>query len=119
MSDQLRSVTLTPEQLQELMSATVAAAVRAAREPDAATKAKLQKEADDAERKRQDMLELARVEEQSKQDRWASCSHTKENGRPCVGGQINSDGLVHNICLRCQYEFPPFAPTKDMVATGF
>lgn len=111
-------VAITPESLQEVLSKAIEAAVKAAKEPDEATKARIAKEAEEAEKRQAQMIELAKAEEESRKVKWANCSHKKENGKPCVGGQIHSDGLVHLFCLRCQYPFPPFKPTQDMLATG-
>ena len=94
----------------ETLKGIVAAAVKAAREPDEDTKRKLAEEKERMEARRQSMLAVAKAEEKQREDAWRNCNHTKPNGRPSVGGQVHSDGLYHPFCLRCQFPFPARKP---------
>ncbi len=88
-------------------------AVRAAKEPDPEV---LEKKAEEKRRREQviaENLETARIEMQAKIDRENSCSHMKENGRPCTGGQVHSDGMFHEFCLRCQKVIRVYKPAQE------
>jgi hypothetical protein len=109
-----QSLNLSLDQLKEL----IADAIRVAKEPDPATQAKLDEEARQVQVRREEALELARIEIEQRELGWASCSHTKENGKPSIGGQVHSDGLYHPICLRCQKPFPTFKYQGETAAQG-
>ena len=113
---------ISEKQLQELLTKAIATAVSSAimesRKPTDAEMAKLAKEEADTKRRMEEMLIVAKAEEESKRLQWANCNHKKEDGRPSIGGQIHSDGLVHPLCLHCQFEFPPYKPTQEMLAQG-
>lgn len=113
---------VTEKQLSDLLTKAIASAVRTAieesRKPTPEELAKKLKEEEDANRRMQEMLTVARAEEEAKKQAWANCKHVKEDGRPSVSGQVHSDGKIHPICLRCQFEFTPYAPTSDMLANG-
>jgi hypothetical protein len=108
------TLNLTISQLKEV----IADAIRIAKEPDPATQAKLDEEKRQAEIRLKDSIELARLEIEMRELAWASCSHTKENGKQCIGGQVHSDGLYHPFCLRCQKPFPPFKYQGETAAQG-
>jgi hypothetical protein len=115
MSDaKLTAVTLTAEQLQALLLEVV----RAAKEPDELTKQKIEEEKANRERRARQAVELAKLEEEQQQKRWAACSHTKPDGRRAIGGQVHSDGLIHPICLICNKQFTPVSPTPDQLVQG-
>lgn len=70
---------------------------------------KLKKEADleEAEEDRRKKLlarnlEMVRDQQAQKELEQRSCTHTKENGKPSVGGQKVSGGHFAFICVRCQ-----------------
>lgn len=86
--------------------------VRAVKEPTEEEKQKRQKEEELRDRRRKEAILLAKEEEEAIKRRQANCSHTKENGKPSIAGQVHSDGLVHPICLRCQKEFKPHPPAE-------
>lgn len=109
---------LTKDQLESLIAKAIETAVRVAKEPTEEEQMKKLQEEEERDRRRKEAVELARVEEESKKAAWASCSHTKPNGQRSVSGQIHSDGLVHPICLRCQFPFPPFKPSAEQITSG-
>lgn len=89
----------------------------------------MQKEEDDIRRKdqaREDMRVAAQEQERMTALRQQYCgyehgapgSHTKENGRSAINGQIHNDGMFHPICFRCFKRFPPRRPTADQMPTG-
>lgn len=42
-------------------------------------------------------------------------SHPYEN-QHTIRGQVNNDGLMHSICIKCQTEFPPFKPPQQVLS---
>lgn len=73
------------------------------KKPDAETAAKLAAEKERRESERKNMIELAILEEQEKQNREANCGHRKENGRTAyVLGHRNEDGKYKYLCQHCQ-----------------
>jgi len=42
-------------------------------------------------------------------------SHPYEN-QHTIRGQVNNDGLMHPICMKCQTEFPPFKPPQQILS---
>lgn len=118
MGQQPVEVTLTADQLQQLLEKVVEAAVKAAREPDELTKQKMVEDKERRERLMKEAVELAKAEDEAKRLRWKSCSHRKPDGRAAIGGQIHSDGLIHPICLICQFPFPAIKPTPDQIVQG-
>lgn len=67
---------------------------------------------------REDMLRITREALAQKTAHQNACSHTKENGRSAVNGQVHNDGLYHPLCLRCMKEFPPQAVGKEAISNG-
>lgn len=86
-------VTLTKDALIEL--------IREARR-DPAREAEVEKEAARIQRRRDQMLNIARHDEKAKAARQSMCGHRKPNGEETSGGQEFSDGKVRIFCLRCQ-----------------
>ena len=89
----------------------------------------LQKEDADEKRKqqsRQDMVKMAKEQEALTSNIQANCgweygrvgSHTKENGRSAINGQVHNDGLYHPICFRCFKAFPPVKPSAEQLRSG-
>lgn len=49
------------------------------------------------------------------------CGHMKGpkyEGQTTVAAPLHSDGLHHPICLRCNKQFPPFAPGNNTLPPG-
>ena len=104
---------ITPEQLQAL----IVTAVRAAREPDPETAARLAKERERAELIQNERIATAKAEEAAHEQRQSSCNHMKDEGRStrtAVMASYNSDGKIHPICVRCQKLFEPFVPADPL-----
>ena len=89
----------------------------------------VRKENDDDRRRaiaREDMLKVAKEQEQIIAIRQAQCgaeygrpgSHTKENGRSAINGQVHNDGLYHPVCFRCFKEFTPQRPGHEQISTS-
>lgn len=77
--------------------------VQELRKPDAETAEKLAAEKLKREQEKKNMLELALLEEQEKQNREANCGHKKENGRTSfVLGHRGEDGKYKYLCQHCQ-----------------
>ncbi len=91
-------------------------------------KALVKDEADEARKLqgRKDMVRMAQEQEAMKSNIQSNCgweygrpgSHTKENGRSAINGQIHNDGLYHPICFRCFKAFPPEKPNAQQVRSG-
>lgn len=50
-----------------------------------------------------------------------ACGHMKGpkyEGQTTVAAPLHSDGLHHPICLRCNKQFPPFAPGNNTIPPG-
>ena len=107
-------VNLSPESLKDMMVAMIAEM----KKPDQATLDKAEADRIRFERQREDMIRVANMEIAATKANQAACSHRKENGRTLFHGQEHSDGMVHPICLRCQYLMPPYRLGADM-ATQF
>ncbi len=88
------------------------------KKPDEETQKKIDAEKARRAREQKDMIELALFEEARQKERWANCSHKKENGRSAFGGQMHSDGFYHPICMHCGYAAPPLKPTTEMMSMG-
>lgn len=87
----------------------------------------LEKDASDEARKtaaREDMVRVAQEQEALTANMQANCgweygrpgSHTKENGKTAINGQVHNDGLYHPICFRCFKAFPPIPPRGEQVS---
>ena len=107
-------VNLNAESLKEMMVAMIAEM----KKPDQATLDKEERERIIREKQREDMIRVANMEIAATKANQAACSHRKENGRTLFHGQEHSDGMVHPICLRCQYLMPPYRLGADL-ATQF
>jgi hypothetical protein len=104
----------TYQQLQDL----IRGAVQEAKRPDAETEERLAAEKMRRERAKAEMVLAVQAEQDNRRRAQQTCQHQKERGESAVGGQINSDGLIHPICLRCQKEFSPYSPGMENVAQG-
>ena len=89
----------------------------------------LKKEDADEKRRlqsREDMVRTAKEQEAMTANIQANCgweygrpgSHTKENGRTAVNGQVHNDGLYHPICFRCFKAFPAVRPNPEQLRSG-
>lgn len=98
----------------------VTAAIKAAKEPDEDTKAKLAEEKKQRENYMAQMLKMAREEEAARKAGQDRCSHKKQNGETRINaGQIYSDGKVRPICTWCQKVFAEYdAPRELVFGTG-
>ena len=104
------TVTLTMGDIKDLIAEI--------KKPSELEQEKIDQERQLRERRRRESIALATLEMEQKALKQSNCNHTKPNGKPCIGGQIHSDGMVHMICLRCQKEFTPTKPDQGMLATG-
>ena len=111
------TVSLTPEQLKEIMVALVQELKRPSKEEQA----KLDEEKDRLAQRRAAMIEEGKRQDLAVARTQASCNHTKPNGESLVHkGQIYSDGLMRPMCLRCMKQFAPMRAPQELVAgTGF
>ncbi len=85
-------------------------------------------EADEARKlqSRKDMVKMAQEQIAMKKNIQDNCgweygrpgSHTKENGRSAINGQIHNDGKYHPICMRCFKEFTPETPNAQQMRSG-
>lgn len=105
-----QQVTVTIEQFKEL--------IRELRKPSDEEQAKIDKEKAILARRREEMVELGRIEQEQRELNQSRCGHTKPDGKPSTGGQVHSDGLYHEFCLRCQKEIRVMKPSQDMMQMG-
>jgi len=98
MSEGVQGITLTPEQLQDLLAGAIKAAI--APSPDAQMKADdLKKRTEDSRRSSLEAMEAVR---KATENRQAGCDHKKENGKWATGGQVLGNGTALTICQHCQ-----------------
>ena len=90
--------------------------VKELRKPDDVTQQKLDEEAAKKAKIREQSIQLATIEIETKRRAQANCDHKKENGKPAFGGQVHSDGMLHPICLHCGLEADPIAPARELLA---
>lgn len=99
---------LTKADLQQVLETVI----KAAKEPDEATKQKMQQEAEARLGQFRQAAELAKTEESVKSRRWDGCPHAvnyKGQKYNKWQGQVNSNGLVVPVCNMCHVEAPPFS----------
>lgn len=107
-------ISLTPDQLKDMIAAAIAAGVREATKPTPEQQEKLDSDKRNKERAQQARIEVGNAAAKERVARQATCNHKMDNGNAekfCINGQLHSDGLMHPICLRCQMEFKPYRPT--------
>lgn len=105
---------LSKDDLQDL----IINVVREARKPTPEEQKKLDEEKALAQKRREEMVELAKAEEEGRRNLQDRCPHKKQNGESRIVGQIHSDGFIHPLCQWCQKEFPPVKPASEMLAQG-
>jgi hypothetical protein len=117
--------TLTWEQVQELLEKqatqnreNMLEMVKELRKPDPEEQAKREQERENRIRSAREQAQMAAEEEAQRKATQAACSHTKENGRSCIMGQVHSDGCYHGICFRCGYAAPPQKMDLNMNVGG-
>lgn len=112
------AVNITFDQLQALMMQQAQLLATELRKPSDEVAAKLAMDKELRERHRNEMVSIARKEEELRAVTQANCNHQKENGKMAVGGQIFSDGKERFICLRCSKFVVERTPEGDSVAGG-
>ena len=90
-------ITLTPEQLQELLAGAIKAAIAPSPE-EQEKKDELKKR---AEASRKASVDTMMADYQARIDRQNRCNHKKENGKWSTGGQPIKDEIFL-ICQHCQ-----------------
>lgn len=88
------------------------------RKPTDIEQAKLDKEREALEAKMQRRIAAARAEAQGKEMAKLGCTHTMPNGRHTWRGQVNQDGYIRPICLRCPTVLPPIKATPEQIKEG-
>lgn len=63
-------------------------------------------------------IEAWKAEQADIQRRQLGCSHTKENGKHNLVGQVHSNGLAKAICQTCHWCSDWFEPFPEMVNGG-
>lgn len=77
--------------------------------------AKEQAKFDRDAKNREDNLAMEQMKIAQIQATQAACSHTKENGRTAINGQVHNDGLYHPFCQRCFKTFTPVLPRGENI----
>src|SRR5215471_4346215 len=118
MAEKETMVSITPTQLQDILTA----ALKAANQPNALEAKHIAEEAE-RERRRQNLaIELARVEEEARWRKQNSCTHSvnektgepvpRGTGKYVTSGQMHGDDSCSLICQRCAQVFR-FMPTRE------
>lgn len=109
-------ITLTKDELQELLSNAVAAAIGAAKALNPLEQKKYDEALAADERRKQMMVALGKIEEESARRKKEGCSHCrwpmsagrnagsaapKGQGEWCTSGQIHGYDTIGLICQRC------------------
>lgn len=113
------TVNMTFDQLQALMASIATNIVMELKKPTPEEAAKLATDKALLDRRRTEMVRIAREETSRLVDFQARCSHLKENGKPATGGQLYSNGHVNMFCLRCGKVVEDYIPRSNDMATGF
>jgi len=92
------ALTLTKEDLQEILLAVV----KAGKQPTEEEAEKLKEAKARAEKNKADFVKMVEQEQQAKAARQASCGHRKENGRFSTGGQVIGGRFALLLCSHCQ-----------------
>jgi len=112
------SISITPEQLQELLRTAIAEAVGQATKLNPIEQRRLDEELQKDRRRNMMMIQLGKIEEESARQKRDGCSHMRHpagagklagHSAPkgslgaewCTGGQAYQDGTAMIICLRC------------------
>jgi len=112
------TISITPEQLQELLKTAIGEAVAAATKLNPLEQRKLDEQLAADRRKNAMIKQLGEIEERSMREKRDRCSHLRYpagsgklagHGAPrgalgaewCTGGQAYQDGTAMVICLRC------------------
>jgi len=108
-------ITLTPEQLQEIIKQ----AVMAGKAPSAEEQEKIDEKKAAAKRSREASISTMMADYQAKIDRQNRCKHKKENGRWATGGQVIKDEIFL-ICQHCQktWQWKPDASVISQLLSG-
>ena len=97
MAEVTGGITLTPEQLQEIIKQ----AVMAGKAPSVDEQEKKDQMKAAAERSRKVSAETMTADFQARVDRQTRCEHKKENGKWATGGQVVKNEIFL-ICQHCQ-----------------
>lgn len=117
-SDRVNTISLTPEDLQNLLKTAIGEAVAQATRLNPLEQRKLDEELAKDRRKTAMIKQLGEIEERSMREKRDRCSHMrfpagsgKNSGQSaprgalgaewCTGGQAYQDGTAMIICLRC------------------
>lgn len=103
-------ITLTPEQLQEIIKQ----AVMAGKAPSVDEQEKQDQIKAAAERSRKASAQTMLADFQAKQDRHNRCEHKKENGKWATGGQVIGNEIFL-ICQHCQKTWQ-WKPSSEVIA---
>lgn len=112
------AISITPEQLQELLRTAIQEAVGQATKLNPIEQRKLDEELAKDRRRNQMMIQLGKIEEEAARAKRDGCSHMRHpagsgklagHSAPkgslgaewCTGGQAYQDGTAMIICLRC------------------
>lgn len=109
-------ITLTAQQLQEMIAAAIAAGVKEATKPTPEQIEKMEVDKRMREKAQHARVEVGKAAERERIARQANCNHKMNNGNSdkyAVGGQLHSDGKVHMLCLRCQKEVSVYTPSQQ------
>jgi hypothetical protein len=111
-------ISISAEELQNLMRAAISEAVAAATKLNPLEQRKLDEQLAQDKRRNQMMIQLGKIEEEAARNKREACSHMRYpagHGRSaghsaprgalgaewCTGGQAYQDGTAMLICLRC------------------
>jgi hypothetical protein len=96
-------------------------AIAEIKKPSVEEQEKLDKEKARTIKKHQERVTEAKAEEEGRLAAQRACgmrNHTKRDGSPAWGGQINSDGQFRPICTQCRLVGPPIKAPREMYTSG-
>ena len=113
-------ITMTHDQLQEMMQQVIATAIKAAKELPDEEKEERAKKKDYEKKVIQQAMQQAEAEEKARETRQANCGHKKENGKWSTSGQIIGGKFAMLICQHCQktWMWEPAPETTAQILSG-
>lgn len=91
------------------------------KKPSAEEQAKIDAEKANLLRRQQASIANSQREKQQRDVEQSMCSHMKSgvySGQTRIVAPLHNDGLHHPLCLGCNKEFKPFAPSPETIPLG-
>ena len=115
------AVSLSFEQMKDLMSTMARTMGEEMRKPTVEEQAKLDETARRRAKENEARLQVGKAAQEEREARGRFCNHRMDNGRSekySIGQQICSDGMIHVFCVRCCNDIKTFKPSPDQVSVS-